>query len=110
MLAPPDIGLHLNALTRCRAFVSHVVAPGHDAQMAQLDGFYAAAAPASRAALLDAACAAHVVLPGTSQERPVEWLGAETPFRRSALISSGAFPLSIHSRALAACTPAPLAR
>jgi hypothetical protein len=107
VLAPPDIGLHVNALTRCRAFVSHEVAPDYYPRFAQLASFYGPADPASRAALLDAACAAHVVLPGVSDERPVKWLGPETAFRRSAVVGAGSAVVEVHSRALAGCPPAP---
>jgi hypothetical protein len=98
VFAPPDIGLHALALTRCRAYVSHPVVPDYAERVARLREFYGATEPARRAALLDLACAAHVVLPGPAQPRPVEWLGPETEFTRSALVRVGARSLEIHSR------------
>jgi hypothetical protein len=74
--------------------------------MARVVSFYGAADPTSRAALLDSVCVAHVVLPGVSEERPVEWLGPETSFRRTALVTLGGRSITIHSRATPACAPA----
>jgi len=106
VFAPPDIGLLANALTRCHAYVSHEAAPDHASRMARVVSFYGAADPTSRAALLDSACVAHVVLPGPSEEHPVDWLGPDTAFWRSAVVSVGARSISIHSRAAVPCSPA----
>lgn len=106
VFAPPDIGLHVNALTRCRASLSHRVAPEYAARLAQAAAFYGSQEPERRRAVLDDACVSHVVLPGLSDERPLAWLGPETNFRRSAVVDSGPRVLSIHSRPGSGCAPA----
>jgi len=103
VFAPPDIGLFVIALTGCRAYVSHPVAPDYVERVARTREFYAATEPTRRAALLDLACAQHVVLPGPAQQRPVEWLGPETDFARSAEVRAGARSVEIHSRARDGC-------
>ena len=106
VFAPPDIGLHVNALTRCRAYVSHPAALDYQERVREVVAFYGAADPTARAAVLDAGCVAHVLLPGESEERPVSWLGPETAFRSGAVIGAGSSRITIHSRALTDCAPA----
>ena len=77
-LAPPDVGLYLGGLSACWPYVSHAAAPEHDARAAAVGRFYGEATPAERAALLDRAGVAHVVLPAGV---PPGWLGPDTPFR-----------------------------
>ena len=103
VFAPPDIGLFTIALTACRAYVSHPVVPDYAERVARAQEFYGVSEPARRAALLDQACARHVVLPGPAQQRPVEWLGPETEFARSALVRVGARSVEIHSRPRDGC-------
>ena len=75
-LAPEDIGLYAGGLSACWPFVSHAAAPDYDARAGAARRFYGAATPDERAALLDGACVAHVVLPpacpraGWAPERP----------------------------------------
>jgi hypothetical protein len=91
VLAPPEVGLLLGGLTPCWPYVSHPAAPDHAPRAEAVRAFYGAA-PAQRAALLDASCIAHVVGPA---DPPEGWLGERTPFgRRSAALPG----LSVWSR------------
>jgi hypothetical protein len=91
--SPSDVGLYLGGLSPCWPYVSHGAAPGHDARAAAVRRFYGEASPGERAALLDEACAALVVLPS---RLPPGWLGPRTPFR--ALPSARGDGLALYRR------------
>jgi hypothetical protein len=102
VFAPPDIGLLAYGVTSCRAFISHAVDPDYSRKLALL-GTFAALLPTERSSLLDAHRITHLILPGDAGERPRNWLGEDTPFRRVATV--GAAPVwSLYRRG-----PAPLA-
>ncbi len=103
VFAPPQIGLLVNALTRCRAWVSHEAGEDYGPNLARLAAFYRPMDPAGRRALLDAACITHLALPGSSDSRPTAWLGTETDFTRSATTGAGARTISIYSRPRPSC-------
>ncbi len=77
-LAPEDIGLYVGGLSPCWPYVSHAAAPDHGTRAEAVRRFYGEATPEERAALLDGACVALVVLP---PHLPAGWLGAGTPYR-----------------------------
>ena len=93
VLAPEDIGLYAGGLTSCWPYVSHAAAPDHDARAAAVRRFYGEASPEERAALLEGAGAALVVLPS---RMPPGWLGPGTPFR--ALPSAHGDGLAVYHR------------
>jgi hypothetical protein len=77
VLSPPDIGLYVGGLTPCWPWVSHAAAPAYAERAEAVRRFYGAT-PADRAALLERAGAAHVVLPAPP---PEGWLPEGTLFR-----------------------------
>jgi hypothetical protein len=98
VFSPADIGLYSIGLTACRAFLSHPWAPAFQERQSLVQGFYAAAAPAARASLLERLGVSHLVLPGDPGVVPVAWLGESTPFRRLARVGSGAETISLYAR------------
>ena len=72
VVAPPDVGLYAGGLSPCWPYVSHAAAPEHDTRAAAVRRFYGEASPEERAALLEQAGAALVVLPSGL---PPGWLG-----------------------------------
>lgn len=99
VLSPPDIGLYVGGLTRCWPFVSHAAAPDHRERAEAVRRFYGDP-PAERAAFLERACIAHVVLPASSEA----WLPAEAPYRPGPAAGGG---VVVWSRSAAApCAPA----
>jgi hypothetical protein len=98
VFAPADIGLYSIGLTACRAFVSHSWAPAFRDRQALVQGFYAPAAPAARAALLDRLGVTHLALPGDAGAVPTAWLGDGTDFRQLARVGSGEAALSLYRR------------
>lgn len=100
LVAPAPIGLYATGLSACRAVVSHGIAPDHLAREAAVLAFYSEPNPTARARFLDRVCASRLVLPGDAGPTPVGWLGAETPFRRSAALGadSGGTVLTLYSR------------
>jgi hypothetical protein len=97
VFAPQDIGLFAFGTTRCRAFVSHAIAPTHAQRMAELEGF-GAATPEARAALLDAAGITLLVLPDDAGPAPLAWLAEPSPFRRVATVGQGPTGWSLYRR------------
>ena len=78
VIAPPDIGLYLGALTPCWPFVSHAAAPGYGQAATAVETFYSdATAPSQRAAFVEQTCAAHLILP---PRLPPGWLGTADHF------------------------------
>jgi hypothetical protein len=85
LLSPPDIGLYVGGLTPCWPWVSHAAAPAFAERAEAVRRFYGAT-PADRAALLERAGAAHVVLPAPP---PAGWLPEGTPYRPGAATGGG---------------------
>jgi hypothetical protein len=83
LLAPPSLGLLAYGLSSCRAFLSHRVDPDHGRRIEELRAFAERGVP-GRAELLDRYRITHLVLPEDAGPVPASWLGADTPFRRSA--------------------------
>lgn len=104
-LAPEDLGLYLAGLSPCKAYVSHVSHPAYAERAEQVREFYAAMAPAARAALLDRGCVRHLVLPGDQGEAPLGWLPSGSGFRRSAVVGQPPQLVSIYSRPTAPPCP-----
>jgi hypothetical protein len=84
LLAPPDIGLYAGGFSACTPYVSHAAAAGHAERAEAVRAFYQGRDPAAGAALLERACAAHLVLPasaaladhaGGAPFRPVQAVG-----------------------------------
>jgi hypothetical protein len=96
--SPADIGLYANALTSCRAYLSHPWAPGFAERLQTVGLFYGAMAPAGRAEILDRVRARAIVLPGDDGEAPVSWLGPDTPFRRLAAVGAGPGTITVYVR------------
>jgi hypothetical protein len=105
-LAPEDIGLYVGGLSPCWPYVSHAAAADHDVRAAAVRRFYGEAAPEERAAFLDRACVAHVVLPPGA---PPGWLGAQAPFRPRAAVGAPGGGLVVATRDGAASCRAPAA-
>jgi hypothetical protein len=63
LVAPGDIGLWAAGFSACRAYSSHAIEPAHAERLAAVRGFYEGSDPEGRAAFLERACAAFVVLP-----------------------------------------------
>jgi hypothetical protein len=82
LFAPPTLGLLTYGLTPCRAFLSHRVDPGYEERLGELRAFSTLRAE-ERSALLDRYRITHLVLPGQPGPAPSDWLGGDTPFRRS---------------------------
>jgi hypothetical protein len=78
VVAPEDVGLYGGGLSPCWPYVSHAAAPDYQARAAVVGRLYGEASPEERAALLEEAGAALVVLP---PRLPPGWLGPATPFR-----------------------------
>lgn len=97
-LSPPDIGLYISGLTRCRAYVSHAIAPEYFTRDANARAFYEGMAAPARSSLLDRECIAHVVLPGDPGPTPGAWLGDTTLYRRTALVGAAPSQVSIYLR------------
>jgi hypothetical protein len=95
-MAPVRVGFYVGGLSPCRAYSSHGVEPDHARRQSEALAFYGQAAPSWRAALLDAHCVAHVMLPRTGPI-PTGWLGEGTPFREAAGVP-GAPATAIYSR------------
>jgi hypothetical protein len=98
LFSPADIGLYAVGLTSCRAFLSHSWVPAFKERQALVQGFYGAAPPAARTALLDRLGISHLVLPGDAGDVPAAWLGEATDFRRVALVGAGAETISVYNR------------
>jgi hypothetical protein len=104
--APPDIGLYVAGLSACTPYVSHAFAPDHEARAEAVRQFYEASPPAARAAFLDRLCITHLALPGDAGDVPEAWLGAGTPFRRTALVGHDPRRIGLYARAdRARCVP-----
>ena len=97
-LVPPDIGLFAGGLSACKPWVSHPSHPDYAARVVATSAFYADQPAAERAALLDSGHIRHVVLPQDVGEVPESWLGASTPFRRSAVVGPKGRAIAIYSR------------
>ena len=104
VLAPEDIGLYVAGLSPCWPYASHAAAPDHHARAAAVARFYGEARPEERAAFLDRAGVAHVVLPPGV---PPGWLGPVTPFRPRLSVPGPRGGLVVHSRVRAAAPPPP---
>ena len=96
LFAPPAVGLFAYGVTRCRAVVSHPIAPDYAQRMQELSRF-GAESPPERAAHLDADRVTHLVVPGDAGLVPAVWLGEGTAFRREAM-TRGAGVLSLYVR------------
>jgi hypothetical protein len=107
--SPPDIGLYVAGLTRCRPYVAQALQPTFIARKALADHFYSGATPQQRARILDLSCSRHVVLPGPGAPLlPGQWLGEGTSFRRSAIAGTPPALMAVYSRErLMGCAPAP---
>jgi hypothetical protein len=104
-LAPPEIGLYLNAWSSCRAFVTHVVATDTDLRRAELELFYLKARPDERRALLDRRCVTHVVLPVRAGGALEQGLGPD--FRLAARVVAGdALDIFVRARPAPCASPA----
>ena len=88
LFAPPSIGILAYGLTPCRAFLSHEIDPEYQEKLAEL-GRFSSLRRRERAAFLDAHRITHLLLPGDAGTRPIAWLGAETVFRRAAVVTGG---------------------
>jgi hypothetical protein len=97
VFAPQDIGLFAFGTTRCRAFVSHGIAPLHGQRMAQLAAFVTSR-PEARQALLDDAGITLLVLPGAGGVQPAIWLPEGTSFRRLATVGHGPSAWTLYRR------------
>jgi hypothetical protein len=97
-LVPLDLGPLVNAYTSCSAYLSHPIMPDYARRDAEVDRFYGETDPGWRAALLDRACVAVVVLPGAHEARPRDWLGEATPFQRKAVLAVGNGMIGIYER------------
>jgi hypothetical protein len=75
VLAPPDIGLYVNGLSACRAFLSYEVSPGFVERSAEAQGFYEAWLPEERRGFLERERIRFVILPGNTGPNAQEWLG-----------------------------------
>jgi hypothetical protein len=94
VLAPLDVGLLALAYSSCSAYVSERYLPeDRDEEVGQ---FYGAATPGWRSAFLERASIKALVLPGDPGERPSDWLGQETSFRRVSTVGSGPLQISIY--------------
>jgi hypothetical protein len=100
LLAPPDIGLYAGGLSACKAYVSHMVAPGHLERADTARAFYENRPPSERAALLDRLCVTHVVLPGEAGPGGVEWLGEGSAFHEIGTVGQGPRRIDIFARSL----------
>ncbi len=103
LFAPPSIGILAYGLTSCRAFLSHPIDPAYQEKTAEL-GRFALLPPRERAAFLDAYRITHLLLPGDAGPVPVVWLGADTVFRRTAVVTGGP-DWSLYVREPAAASP-----
>ncbi|HET8645891.1 MAG TPA: hypothetical protein VFO85_10400, partial [Vicinamibacteria bacterium] len=99
VFAPEDVGLYVNALTACHAYLAHSFSPEVAQRRAVVGAFYGGLSPAQRAVVLDALRVRHLVLPGDEGPVPSSWLGPQTPFRRLAVAGQGAGAMSVYSRA-----------
>jgi hypothetical protein len=97
VFAPEDIGLYAFGTTRCRAFVSHAIAPEYARRRAELEAF-AQASRESRAALLDAASVTLLLLPHDAGPVPLAWLPEGTRFRRVAGLGPSAAGWTLYRR------------
>ena len=75
VLAPPDIGLYVDGLTACHAFVAHPAAPDYDERLAEARAFYARGFPRGSSRARRPA-ARHAPRPaGRCGSAPAGWLG-----------------------------------
>lgn len=103
LFSPPDIGLFAIGLSACKAYVSdryHL-----EDRDREVESFYSATDPASRAALLDRRCITHVILPDEGGV-PSRWLGGSTPFRQVARAGRPPAVLGVYERADRGTCPA----
>jgi hypothetical protein len=105
-LAPADIGLYVGGLTPCWPYVSHPAAPDYTQRVEEVTRFYGpASTPARRAALLDRACIAHVVVPPALG---VAWFDERSAYRPRLAVDGPNGSLAVWSRApSAACRASP---
>lgn len=96
VLAPPDVGLLALAYSPCKAYLSERYRP--EDREAELAHFYGAATPEWRSAFLERASITAIVLPADQGERPTEWLGPGTPFRRVATVGTLPRQRSVYSK------------
>jgi hypothetical protein len=97
-LAPPDIGLYLNALSACRAYVSHEVSPGFDERITETLAFYQTWDPGERRRFLDRTGIRFVLLPGNAGPAAEAWLGVQAPFTARAWAATPAGMFTIYER------------
>lgn len=96
VVSPPDIGLYAGGFSACTPYVSHAAAAGFDEREAEVRAFYRATDPAAGAALLERACAAHVVLPAGA---PIAaFAGPGAPYRAVATAGKPPRAITVHSR------------
>lgn len=88
LFAPPSIGILAYGLTSCRAFLSHEIDPGYREKFEELRRF-SSLGQRERTVLLDSYRITHLLLPGDAGPRPTAWLGADTVFRRTAVVAGG---------------------
>ena len=105
VMAPPDIGLYAGGVSACTPWVSHGGGPGFAEKADEARRFYGTPDPATGRALLERACAAHVVLPAGQPLESVTASAAE--FRVSALTTGAGRAIAIHSRPLPAACAGP---
>jgi hypothetical protein len=97
VMAPPEIGMYVNAYSACRAYVTHVVAPDTAEREQEMSDFYLHSEPAERQSLLDRRCVTQLVLPRDGEDLAA-FLGTGSTFRRGAAIGQGPGALAIYSR------------
>jgi hypothetical protein len=98
VLAPPDIGLYLNALSACRAYVSYEVSPGFLGRVEETLDFYESWSPEERRRFLDRTGLRFLVLPGGAGSAAEGWLGAGAPFEARAWAASQGRILTVYAR------------
>ena len=98
VLAPPDIGLYVNALSACRAYVSYEVSPGFADRALQTREFYGSWSPAERRAFLERTGPRFLVLPGSPDATAEAWLGPNAPYEAQAWSASQGRVLTVFAR------------
>lgn len=98
VLAPPDIGLYVNALTDCKAYLSYEVSPGFTGRAEETRAFYGAWSPEERRRFLDRAGLRFLVLPGGQSAAAESWLGPGAPFEAQAWAASQGRILTVYAR------------
>lgn len=98
VLAPADIGLYLNALSACRAYLSYEVSPGFADRAQEVRDFYGSWSPEERRRFLDRARIHFLVLPGGAVAAAEGWLGADPPFEARAWSAAQGRILTVYAR------------